>query len=259
MIAVTVACRGCGACLLTCPERAIRPALPAPPGAGPLTVLGDRCTGCGECAEVCPADAISMIAVDLQPDEAVALPGPGPDSGPPAAPTRHRDAAHGLTTRRGLVAAKTKITGYATASDRAGVHRDHARRRPDATTLVRQVAGVAGGRNVSPAPVNRVMGAVNGGAEVSAVAVGAPGRAGRGGRGLAGGRARESRVTDGPGARGRTPAVAVGAPGGTGRGRAGRGGGARWRAGRVTGVAGARGVARARAGRAPGGAGGGTS
>ena len=49
-------CRGCGACLLTCPEHAIRP------GAGrPLVVLADLCTGCGECVEICPADAIEVM------------------------------------------------------------------------------------------------------------------------------------------------------------------------------------------------------
>jgi Pyruvate/2-oxoacid:ferredoxin oxidoreductase delta subunit len=47
---VTAACVGCGACLLTCPEHAIRPA-----GRG-LVVLA-TCTGCGECAEICPVDA----------------------------------------------------------------------------------------------------------------------------------------------------------------------------------------------------------
>lgn len=46
-------CQGCGACLLTCPEHAIRP------DGGTLRVLADRCTGCGECIEVCPVDAIS--------------------------------------------------------------------------------------------------------------------------------------------------------------------------------------------------------
>jgi len=46
-------CQGCGACLLTCPETAIRPS------GGTLLVLDDRCTGCGECIEVCPVDAIS--------------------------------------------------------------------------------------------------------------------------------------------------------------------------------------------------------
>jgi ferredoxin len=56
---VTGACQGCGACLLTCPEHAIRPT----GGRGamaPLTVLAGRCTGCGECVEVCPADAIFL-------------------------------------------------------------------------------------------------------------------------------------------------------------------------------------------------------
>jgi Pyruvate/2-oxoacid:ferredoxin oxidoreductase delta subunit len=48
------ACRGCGACLLTCPEHAFRPA----PG-GPR-VATERCSGCGECLEVCPADAITL-------------------------------------------------------------------------------------------------------------------------------------------------------------------------------------------------------
>ena len=55
---VTSGCLGCGACLLTCPERAIRPA-----GSGaavPLAVRAGRCTGCGECVEVCPADAIYL-------------------------------------------------------------------------------------------------------------------------------------------------------------------------------------------------------
>jgi NAD-dependent dihydropyrimidine dehydrogenase PreA subunit len=53
---ITAGCRGCGACLLTCPEHAIRP------GAGrPLVVLGDLCTECGECVEICPADAIEVV------------------------------------------------------------------------------------------------------------------------------------------------------------------------------------------------------
>ena len=52
---VTPECRGCGACLLTCPEHAIRPAT-----TGRLTVLPDFCTACGECVEICPADAIDM-------------------------------------------------------------------------------------------------------------------------------------------------------------------------------------------------------
>lgn len=51
---VTGRCQGCGACLLTCPERAIRP------GPTLLAVLAERCTGCGECVEVCPVDAIGL-------------------------------------------------------------------------------------------------------------------------------------------------------------------------------------------------------
>ena len=48
-------CQGCGACLLTCPEHAIRP------DGGTLRVLASHCTGCGECIEVCPVDAISEV------------------------------------------------------------------------------------------------------------------------------------------------------------------------------------------------------
>jgi Pyruvate/2-oxoacid:ferredoxin oxidoreductase delta subunit len=55
LIAEVHACQGCGACLLTCPEHAIRPS-----GAA-LLVHADRCTGCGECVEVCPVDAIVLI------------------------------------------------------------------------------------------------------------------------------------------------------------------------------------------------------
>jgi len=53
---VTVDCAGCGACLLTCPERAIAPWFDPRTG-GPLTVLDELCTGCSACAEVCPVDA----------------------------------------------------------------------------------------------------------------------------------------------------------------------------------------------------------
>jgi ferredoxin len=52
-------CQGCGACLLTCPEHAIRP-VAAAPGAASLIVLAQLCTGCGECVEICPVAAISF-------------------------------------------------------------------------------------------------------------------------------------------------------------------------------------------------------
>jgi NAD-dependent dihydropyrimidine dehydrogenase PreA subunit len=51
-VIVTDRCQGCGACLLTCPEHAIRP------HGRPLLVVQELCTGCLECIEVCPADAI---------------------------------------------------------------------------------------------------------------------------------------------------------------------------------------------------------
>jgi electron transport complex protein RnfB len=51
-VRVTARCAGCGACLLTCPERAIRP------HGGALYVRADLCTGCVECVDVCPVDAI---------------------------------------------------------------------------------------------------------------------------------------------------------------------------------------------------------
>ena len=54
--AVTARCVGCGGCLLTCPEHAIRPGAHSP-----LVVLASRCTGCGECVEVCPVDAIAEL------------------------------------------------------------------------------------------------------------------------------------------------------------------------------------------------------
>ena len=54
VVTFDASCTGCGGCLLTCPERAIRPA------GGVLTAEEGRCTGCGECVEICPADAIEV-------------------------------------------------------------------------------------------------------------------------------------------------------------------------------------------------------
>ena len=51
------ACQGCGACLLTCPEHAIRPA-------PHLVVLDELCSLCGECVEVCPVDAVLLTTPD---------------------------------------------------------------------------------------------------------------------------------------------------------------------------------------------------
>ncbi|WP_375474438.1 4Fe-4S dicluster domain-containing protein [uncultured Jatrophihabitans sp.] len=68
--AVVGACQGCGGCLLTCPERAIRPVGLGPvakrhagasAGAGPTLVVLDTCTGCGDCVELCPVDAIELV------------------------------------------------------------------------------------------------------------------------------------------------------------------------------------------------------
>lgn len=46
-------CVGCGLCIVTCPERALRPARVRP------DLDGLRCTGCLACLEVCPVDAIA--------------------------------------------------------------------------------------------------------------------------------------------------------------------------------------------------------
>jgi len=55
-------CQGCGACLLTCPEHAIRP-VARESGPATLVVLAERCTGCGHCVEVCPVDAITFTSI----------------------------------------------------------------------------------------------------------------------------------------------------------------------------------------------------
>ncbi|HEU0089445.1 MAG TPA: cobalamin biosynthesis protein [Pseudonocardiaceae bacterium] len=53
-LSISSACTACGACLLTCPERALRPAPQRP------MVVASRCTSCGECVEICPTDAITL-------------------------------------------------------------------------------------------------------------------------------------------------------------------------------------------------------
>ena len=52
-VTVAATCTACGACLATCPERALVRA-PLRPG-----LLASLCTGCLACIEVCPRDAIS--------------------------------------------------------------------------------------------------------------------------------------------------------------------------------------------------------
>jgi MinD superfamily P-loop ATPase len=56
-VAVDLRCTGCGACLATCPERALVAAPRRP------LVLVDRCTTCLACVEICPAGAIRELAV----------------------------------------------------------------------------------------------------------------------------------------------------------------------------------------------------
>jgi Fe-S-cluster-containing hydrogenase component 2 len=52
-VTISFACVGCGMCLVTCPERALRPARRRP------ALVASRCTGCLACVEVCPVGAIS--------------------------------------------------------------------------------------------------------------------------------------------------------------------------------------------------------
>lgn len=52
-VTISDRCTACGACLITCPERALVPAVNRP------KLRPERCTDCLECVEVCPADAIS--------------------------------------------------------------------------------------------------------------------------------------------------------------------------------------------------------
>ena len=54
-VAIAPTCTACGACLVTCPSRALRPAPRRP------VVVDDRCTDCWACIEICPVDAITAI------------------------------------------------------------------------------------------------------------------------------------------------------------------------------------------------------
>lgn len=54
-LTVSPSCTACGACLSTCPERAL---LRAPKRPRPVL---DRCTGCLACVEICPVDAIIVL------------------------------------------------------------------------------------------------------------------------------------------------------------------------------------------------------
>ena len=51
-VAVAATCTACGACIITCPERALTPAPRRP------AVIDALCTDCLACLEVCPVDAI---------------------------------------------------------------------------------------------------------------------------------------------------------------------------------------------------------
>ena len=54
-VAVDTRCTGCGACLPTCPERALVAARHRP------LLIAERCTTCLACIEVCPSDAIREV------------------------------------------------------------------------------------------------------------------------------------------------------------------------------------------------------
>jgi ferredoxin len=54
-VRISLACTGCGACLVTCPERALLRAPRRP------VVVAERCTACLACIEVCPVGAITEV------------------------------------------------------------------------------------------------------------------------------------------------------------------------------------------------------
>ncbi|MDQ3680379.1 MAG: 4Fe-4S binding protein [Actinomycetota bacterium] len=55
-VSVSDSCTGCGLCIATCPERALRP--------GPKRPRADEggCSACLACVEVCPVDAIAVTS-----------------------------------------------------------------------------------------------------------------------------------------------------------------------------------------------------
>ncbi len=54
-VAVDDRCTACGACIATCPERALVRSAKKP------AVIDALCTACGECIEVCPAGAVNEV------------------------------------------------------------------------------------------------------------------------------------------------------------------------------------------------------
>ncbi len=54
-VAVDNRCTACGACIATCPERALVPAARKP------LVIDSLCTACGACIEVCPVGAVNEV------------------------------------------------------------------------------------------------------------------------------------------------------------------------------------------------------
>jgi electron transport complex protein RnfB len=54
-VAIDDRCTACGACIATCPERALLPARKKP------DVVDSLCTACGACIEVCPRGAVNEV------------------------------------------------------------------------------------------------------------------------------------------------------------------------------------------------------
>ena len=65
-VRITDSCTACGACLATCPERALRRAPRRP------VVVEAACTACWACIEICPAGAIVELPAPSDPPGATA-------------------------------------------------------------------------------------------------------------------------------------------------------------------------------------------